>query len=109
MSKDDHQRAAGQEGIFRNVNESIERGQWPGDESDAVAFRCECARLGCNALLRLTRGDYERVRAHPRWFVMLSGHELPEVETVIATRPGYLAVEKREEAGRLAEAMDPRD
>lgn len=95
--------------MFRSVNESIERGQWPGEDSGPVAFRCECARLGCHELIPLTREEYESIRSNPRWFLMLHGHDLPEVETVVARRPGYVVVEKVGEAGVLAEESDPRD
>ena len=99
---------ASNEAVFRDVNEGIERGQWPGDEAKPVGFRCECARLGCNLLVELKLADYERVRAHPRRFVMIPGHELPEIETVIGRTPEYLIVEKRDEAGERADASDPR-
>jgi hypothetical protein len=101
-------RIAANEAIFREVNEGIARGQWPGEERAPVAFRCECARLGCNALVELRLGDYEQVRAHPRRFLVATGHQLPEVETVVETRSSYLVVEKEEEAGREAEKSDPR-
>jgi len=104
----DQYRAAAQESVFRSVNESIERGQWPGDEYQPVAFRCECARLGCNQLIPLTREEYERVRTNPQWFVMVSGHELHAVEIVVSTHPDYIVVEKRGAAGSVAETMDPR-
>lgn len=109
MQDGDPRRAAGQETVFRSVNESIERGQWPGEEDEEVAFRCECARLGCNALIPLTRDEYEAVRAHPRWFVMLEGHDLPDVERVVERRDDYIIVEKFGAAGELAEETDPRD
>jgi hypothetical protein len=101
-------RLAANEAIFREVNEAINRGGWPGDEDAPVGFRCECARLGCNALVSLTPHEYERVRAHPRRFLMLPGHELDEVETIIQKAAGYVVVEKRAEAGRAAAASDPR-
>jgi hypothetical protein len=103
------QRAAANEATIREVNEGIERGQWPGDEDTPVGFRCECARLGCNRLVELTVREYEEVRSHPRRFVVLPGHELTEVETVVATRPGYVIVEKLDQAGEVAEQTDPRD
>ena len=93
---------------MRDVNEGIERGQWPGDEDTPVGFRCECARLGCNQLVELTVREYEEIRSHPRRFVVLPGHELPDVETVVAARPGYVIVEKRDQAGQAAEQSDPR-
>ena len=99
---------ASNEAVFREVNEGIERGQWPGDEARTVGFRCECARLGCNLLVELTLPEYERIRSDPRHFLMIPGHELPEIETVVAREPNYIVVEKRDEAGEQAEDSDPR-
>src|ERR1700733_16049578 len=99
-------RAAAHEAPIRDVNEGIERGQWPGDEDTPVGFRCECARLGCNRLVELTVREYEEVRSHPRRFVMVPGHEQSDVETVVATRPGYVIVEKLDQAGEVAERDD---
>jgi hypothetical protein len=101
-------RIARNESIFRDVNEAIESGHWPGEEDAPVAFRCECARLGCSRLIEITVGEYERVRAHSRRFLVASDHDLSAVETVVETYPGYVVVEKRGEAGRLAEVTDPR-
>lgn len=94
--------------MFRDVNEGIERGQWPGEEAKPVGFRCECARLGCNLLLKLTLAEYEHVRSNPRRFVVVEGHELPTVEDVVERRPGYVVVEKFDEAGEQAERNGPR-
>jgi len=102
-------RAAADESTIRDVNEGIERGLWPGDEDTPVGFRCECARLGCNQLIELTAGEYEEVRSHPRRFVVVPGHEMTDVETVVATRPGYVIVEKLDQAGEVAERDDRRD
>jgi hypothetical protein len=93
---------------LREVNEGIQRGQWPGDERELVGFRCECARLGCNSMLELTVPEYEAVRSHPRRFIVARGHEVPEAEDVVETEPGYVVVEKRDQAGAVAEATDPR-
>lgn len=109
MKRDLQRRIAANEAAFRKVNDSIASGQWPGEEDAPVAFRCECARLGCNELLEVSMREYEGVRAHPRRFLVLAGHEFPDVETIVQARPGYVVIEKREEAGRLAEALDPRD
>jgi hypothetical protein len=101
-------RIAENEALSRQVNEAIERGQWPGEEDSAAAFRCECAQLDCNRLVSLTPREYERIRSHPRRFVLLPGHDLAGAETVVERRSGYLVVEKKDEAARLAEASDPR-
>lgn len=109
MEHDLQRRIAANEDVFRDVNEAIARGQWPGDEDVPVGFRCECARLGCSDLIELSVRDYVRVRAHPRRFVLAGGHELPDVETVVETGPGYVVVEKDGAAGAEAEKLDDPD
>jgi hypothetical protein len=101
-------RLACNEDVFREVNEGIQRGQWPGEPDAPVGFRCECARLGCNMLLHLTLAEYEHVRSDPRRFVVVAGHELPAVERAVAARAGYVIVEKTGDAGDEAENLDPR-
>jgi hypothetical protein len=108
MEEDLQRLVASNEARFREVNEAIERGLWPGEEDSVAAFRCECARLDCNRLVSITPREYEAVRAHGRRFLVLPGHEDPSVETVVATHPEYLVVQKLDEAGRLADASDPR-
>lgn len=105
----DLQRVAQNEDVFREVNEGIARGQWPGEGESAIGFRCECARLGCNQLIELNIGAYEDVRANARRFIVVPGHQVPETETVVGEAEGYLVVEKRGDAGRVAESLDPRD
>jgi hypothetical protein len=73
-----------------------------------VRFRCECARLGCNLLLEVTLSAYEQVRSHPRRFVMIDGHQVPELETVVQREPGYVVVQKLDQAGEKAEKTNPR-
>ena len=109
MDRDRERLVAANEALARRVNDAIERGHWPGEEDQGAAYRCECTRLDCNRLLELTPAEYERVRAHPRRFVVFPGHECPEVESVIRAMPAYVVVAKRGEAGAVAEAADPRD
>jgi len=101
-------RVAANENVFREVNDAIERGLWPGEGDSLVAFRCECASLECNQLVELTPNEYERVRENPRRFLVLRGHELTEVETVVEAHGDYVVVQKRAAAGEVAEATDPR-
>jgi hypothetical protein len=108
ISSTAERRLAGNEVVFRDVNEGIVRGQWPGEPGAPVGFRCECARLGCNTLLGLTLAEYEHVRAGARRFVMLAGHEMPELERVIERLGQYVVVEKTGEAGDEASQHDPR-
>lgn len=109
MEHELQRRIAANEDAFRGVNEGIARGQWPGDEDDPTSFRCECARLGCNEMITLSVREYERVRTHPRRFVVVPGHELPEVESVVETGEGYVVVEKEDVAGEEAEVREASD
>jgi hypothetical protein len=109
MGDELQERLGANESVFREINEGIERGQWPGEEDAPVSFRCECARLGCSELVDLSVREYERVRANPRRFIVVPGHERLDVEIVAETRPGYLIVEKRDQAGEEAVERDPRD
>lgn len=103
------ERIARNEALFREVNEAIARGLWPGDDdATTVPFRCECGRIGCAARVEVRPQDYERVRRDPRRFIVLPGHELTEAEAVAERRPGYMIVQKSGEAGTIAEQTDPR-
>jgi hypothetical protein len=102
------QRLARNEAVFRQINEGIERGQWPGEEDSPVGFRCECARLGCTGVVELSVREYERVRSNPRRFIVLPGHERLDVEIVVERRSGYLVVQKLDQAGTAAVQTDPR-
>ena len=108
MKDELQERLGANEAVFRKINEGIERGQWPGEEDAPVGFRCECARLGCTDLLELTVREYEHVREDPRRFMVLPGHERLEAEVVIERRPGYLVVQKIDQAGETAMDTDPR-
>lgn len=108
MSSQDEDRIAHNESVAREVNEAIEHGHGPADVRSPVAFRCECGRFGCNTLIEVTMGEYERVRSHPRQFLVAIGHEQREFEQLVHIAEGYSVVEKVDEAGREAEARDPR-
>jgi hypothetical protein len=108
VPEDREHRVARNESIAREINEAIEHGRGPADVQEPLAFRCECGRFGCNKLIEVPMGEYERVRGHPRQFLLATGHEEPEVESIIYSGEDYVVVEKQDEAGRQAEARDPR-
>jgi hypothetical protein len=94
----DHlERVAKNEELFRAVNRRIE------DVNEAFSIvssrfvvLCECGDAACTDTLSIERADYERARSDPTYFVVLPGHELAEVERVVARGDGYLIVKKRE-------------
>lgn len=94
--------------LFREVNESIQElaGGLGGDDYE---FVCECSAIACTDRVKLSRREYERVRAEGTRFFVVPGHEDPAVELVVATTGTYLIVEKDGHAGTVAEATDPRD
>jgi hypothetical protein len=108
MDNESERRIARNESLLREVNESIERGRWPGDESLPLKFRCECASLDCNETIALTREEYEQVRRNGRRFAIRPGHQAEECEQVVETHDAYAVVEKFDEAGKAADRMDPR-
>jgi hypothetical protein len=106
MDAEGRQRVAMNEATFRKVNEGMQAGQEP---TGLLTFLCECGRLGCNRLIELTRDEYEAVRADPRTFAILDGHEIADVEDVVERHERYVVVQKRgtpEE--EVAENTDPR-
>lgn len=99
----DEKRIAMNEATFRQVNEAIQAGRaQTGDTSEVI---CECGRLGCVEHLQINADDYNALRANRRRFVVVPGHELPEVEAIVDRGDGYLVVEKTGEAGRFAERI----
>ena len=110
MDPELQQRVAANEALRRQVNEAIQRGRdWPGEQDAPVAFRCECAQLGCNQLVELTLRVYEAVRSNPRRFIVAPGHERAGAETVVESRAGFRVVEKIGQAAAVAEDTDPRE
>jgi hypothetical protein len=106
MDSEGKQRVAMNEATFRKVNEGMQAGQ---SAEGLLTFVCECGRLGCNKLIQLESGEYERVRAHPRTFAVIDGHEIPEVEDVVGRTERYLVVEKRgDPEAEIVERTDPR-
>jgi hypothetical protein len=101
-------RLARNEVLFRDTNEAIVRGHFPDEPGKLVRFRCECSRLECGEAVPLTLAEYEQVRRSPKRFVLVPGHELPELETLISRGDRYAVVEKRDVAGATAVAEDPR-
>ena len=91
------------EALARRINERIEY-QRPRNGESADTFICECVRVDCGGYWSSRIGEYARVRSHPRRFVVLPEHEEPAVESTVEVYPGYVVVEKRGKAGRIAEA-----
>lgn len=103
------ERLAQNETLFRSVNENIEEAASSTQLDEHIfEFLCECSNIDCTLRLPMTVSEYERVRADPRQFVVAPGHELPEIEIVVARTGAYQIVLKEGEAAELVTERDPR-
>jgi hypothetical protein len=71
-------------------------------------FVCECTDLACGEQIEIRLAEYEAVRAHPSRFLVLPGHERPDIERVVGEGDGYFVVDKTSGVAEVAEETDPR-
>src|SRR5215217_8227266 len=78
--------------VFREVNERLLEllDASPG----TTEFVCECSDPECTDAVQLTLLEYERVRSRSNQFVIVPGHEIPEIEQVASASDGYFLVRK---------------
>ena len=101
-------RLAANESIFREINEQQEAGHQRFGLTGPQEFVCECADVSCTERVHLTRDDYEGIRSNPRRFVIVRGHDVPDIEDVVEAHGDYAVVEKDSVAAEVAEDRDPR-
>ena len=103
-------RLAQNEALFREVNERIdEQAATHLGDGHLYDYFCECANSDCTLRVSLTVREYEEIRRDPRRFLVAPGHEMPEIEAVVARNERYWVIEKHGEAGAYVEHLDPRD
>ncbi len=89
------------ESLTRTVNEQVatldaRAGSWANAEQ-LFAFHCECGRAGgCADRVRMTLGEYERVRQQTDRFAVVPGHETDEIEIVVQRDERFFIVDKRD-------------
>ena len=110
MDAERQRRIAENESLFRDVNERVEdtAERFTIGDDFAQEFLCECGDTACTERMTLTLREYESVRANPRRFGVLPGHEIPEVEHVVEQGDRFFVVEKTGVGGPVAEELDPR-
>ncbi len=83
------------EALYRSINDKIESlNETFGVVAETMAVICECGKLECSEQIELDIPTYEHVRADPTHFVVLPGHELLDVETVVERHDGFNIVRK---------------
>jgi hypothetical protein len=100
------ERAARNEVFFREANERLGAKRVELGAGGRTPFLCECSDPECTELIHLTLEEYEHVRAHPTWFVAVTGHDA-KLGTVEA-HEDYAIVAKSGVAGVIATDQDPR-
>ncbi|MEX2210711.1 MAG: hypothetical protein WD689_02985 [Gaiellaceae bacterium] len=98
----------------REVNEEIARanrrfGSAPNEQGLAFHVLCECGTRGCAELLDVEAAAFEAVRTHPGRFLVVAGHDLPEIERVVERTEQFAVVEKIGAARAVAQRTDPRN
>jgi hypothetical protein len=98
------ERIARNEAAFRALNESLEASVHSGrSEDDFAGFVCECGDLDCDMTVRVTLPTYESIRRNSLLFLLVPGHEAPDVEDVVDGGDGYVVVRKHDEASEIVE------
>jgi len=98
------ERVGKNEAVFREVNERIN----DVTRENASEYLCECGFATCTETIQMAVADYEDVRSVPTHFAVLPGHEIPDVEEVVARNDGFLVVRKKAGAAAVAAELDPR-
>jgi hypothetical protein len=102
-------RAAKNQSVFREVNEHIEEiTDRFGLSTKMIDFVCECAHPDCSEVIEMAHEEYESIRRIPTHFAIKAGHELAELEQVMAGNARYIVVSKLGVAGQAATQLDPR-
>ena len=65
--------------------------------------------MGCAESLEIAAAEYERVRANGAQFVVVAGHQVPEIEQVVDSTGRFLVVETVGAAASIAYDADPRN
>jgi hypothetical protein len=107
MATGNEEKRAANEATFREANEQIRAAERRLDPPlERVPYLCECDDVQCHEPIRLTAGEYERIRADGATFLIVPGHSSDG--DVLAQHDGYLIVRKHGDGGEVARTLDPR-
>ena len=80
--------------VFREVNDRIREVTQRFSLEGPIDFICECSREDCTDAVSLAVDEYDGVRSSATVFVVVPGHETPEVENVVDVTERFMLVEK---------------
>jgi hypothetical protein len=105
---DDSIKRAHTEALFRDVNERIAESAERFD-AERTQFICECADPNCTHRVEATLNEYEQVRADGATFMLLPGHDEPDIERVVANKGRFHIVEKvQQKVRQVVLRLNPR-
>ena len=96
------------EAAFRIANERTARWEERHADGRSELYLCECAEQPCRKRIELTREQYEAVRSDARHFVVVPGHVIEDLETVVGSFDDYEVIEKPRALMDLLLETDPR-
>lgn len=93
---------------FREPNEKISEGfsdlKAIAEEEDqtgmlpefdaSILFYCECSDEKCKKRIKLKLSKYEELHQNRCQFILLPGHNVPEIERIVQSEDDYIVVEK---------------
>jgi hypothetical protein len=100
------ERIAKNETVFRAANRELEQADKEAGGDGVLEVLCECGQEGCSGLISLTVAEYDGVHSQKDRFVVVPGHENPEIETIVERREAYFVVDKFGEAEEIAEDLE---
>jgi hypothetical protein len=97
------ERIAKNETVFRAANRELAEADKEAGGDGPLEVLCECGQESCDSLISLTVAEYDGIHAQDDRFVVVPGHENPQIESVVERRERYLVVDKFGEAEEIAE------
>ena len=84
------------EELNRRMERTLEEIRAEDDEDpDApIAFLCECSQIDCRERIQLRPSRFDRIHRDPDVFILVPGHEIPDVERVVDQEDDFLIVRK---------------
>jgi hypothetical protein len=76
------------EEFFKRVNDTMRNEPGDGDGK----FLCECGNIACTEKLVLTAEDLRLLHSIEGYFIVLPGHHIPEIETLVKQNGHYAIV-----------------
>jgi len=106
--KQSHRRLAENEVFFRQKNRSIEtqfasinklakdsnQSDFIDSDDMILSFYCECSDETCELRVPLRRNDYDKIHSNNDTFIVVPGHEVTEIESIVTKTDVYYEVRK---------------